>query len=80
MLEFAKNTWSTRELERQINSLLYERLALSKDRENVLVFYNYVLKCFVFIDLKVGKLTHQDIGQMDIYVRDFENVWRLVGD
>ncbi|KAF5416229.1 MAG: hypothetical protein C5S38_03040 [Candidatus Methanophagaceae archaeon] len=80
MLESAKNTWSTRELERQINSLLYERLALSKDRENVLVFYNYVLKCFVFIDLKVGKLTHQDIGQMDIYVRDFENVWRLVGD
>jgi len=80
MLESAKNTWSTRELERQINSLLYERLALSKDRENVLVFYNYVLKCFVFIDLKIGKLTHQDIGQMDIYVRDFENVWRLVGD
>ena len=80
MLESAKNTWSTRELERQINSLLYERLALSKDRENVLVFYNYVLKCFVFIDLKVGKLTHQDIGQMDIYVRYFENVWRWVGD
>ena len=80
MLESAKNSWSTRELERQINTLLYERLALSKDRGNVLVFYNYVLKCFVFIDLKVGKLTHQDIGQMDIYVRDFENVWRLVGD
>ena len=78
MLESAENTGSTRELERQINSLLYERLALSKDRENVLVFYNYVLKCFVFIDLKVGKLTHQDIGQMDIYVRYFENVWRLV--
>ena len=78
MLESAKNTWSARELERQINSLLYERLALSKDRENVLEFYNYVLKCFVFIDLKVGKLTHQDIGQMGIYVRYFENVWRLV--
>ncbi|KAF5427946.1 putative nuclease [Candidatus Methanophagaceae archaeon] len=78
MLESAENTGSTRELERQINSLLYERLALSKDRENVLEFYNYVLKCFVFIDLKVGKLTHQDIGQMDIYVRYFENVWRLV--
>ena len=37
-----------------------------------LVFYNYVLKCFVLIDLKVGKLTHQDIGQMDFYVRYFE--------
>lgn len=34
-----------------------------------LVFYNYLLKCFVLIDLKVGKLTHQDIGQMDGYVR-----------
>jgi predicted nuclease of restriction endonuclease-like (RecB) superfamily len=34
-----------------------------------LVFYNYLLKCFVIIDLKTGKLTHQDIGQMDMYVR-----------
>jgi predicted nuclease of restriction endonuclease-like (RecB) superfamily len=32
-----------------------------------LVFYNYLLKCFVLIDLKLGKLTHQDIGQMDTY-------------
>jgi predicted nuclease of restriction endonuclease-like (RecB) superfamily len=157
MLESVKNNWSTRELERQINSLLYERLALSKDREKVLelstkgqviqapedvikdpyvlefldlkenrkflekdlehalidelqafllelgkgfsfvalqrritvdgdhyyidlVFYNYVLKCFVLIDLKVGKLTHQDIGQMDFYVRYFEKEERLVGD
>jgi len=38
-----------------------------------LVFYNYILKCFVLVDLKVGKLTHQDIGQMDFYVRYFEN-------
>jgi hypothetical protein len=37
-----------------------------------LVFYNYILKCFVLIDLKIGKLTHQDIGQMDLYVRYFE--------
>ena len=37
-----------------------------------LVFYNYILKCFVLIDLKTGKLTHQDIGQMDFYVRYFE--------
>lgn len=37
-----------------------------------LVFYNYILKCFVLIDLKLGKLTHQDIGQMDFYVRYFE--------
>ena len=38
-----------------------------------LVFYNYVLKCFVLIDLKLDKLTHQDIGQMDFYVRYFDN-------
>jgi hypothetical protein len=45
-----------------------------------LVFYNYVLKCFVLIDLKVGKLTHQDIGQMDFYARYFENEEKLDGD
>src|SRR6185436_19487826 len=38
-----------------------------------LVFYNYHIKCFVLFDLKVGKLTHQDIGQMDLYVRYFED-------
>ncbi|MBI5218072.1 MAG: DUF1016 domain-containing protein [Bacteroidia bacterium] len=37
-----------------------------------LVFYNYILKCFVLIDLKAGKLSHQDIGQMDLYVRYYE--------
>jgi predicted nuclease of restriction endonuclease-like (RecB) superfamily len=45
-----------------------------------LVFYNYILKCFVLIDLKVGKLTHQDIGQMDFYARYFENEEKLDGD
>ncbi len=37
-----------------------------------LVFYNYILKCFLLIDLKVGELTHQDIGQMEMYVGYFE--------
>jgi predicted nuclease of restriction endonuclease-like (RecB) superfamily len=45
-----------------------------------LVFYNFVLKCFVLIDLKVGKLTHQDIGQMDSYVRMFDAHARPPGD
>jgi predicted nuclease of restriction endonuclease-like (RecB) superfamily len=45
-----------------------------------LVFYNYLLKCFVLIDLKVGKLAHQDIGQMDSYVRMFDAHARLEGD
>jgi len=38
-----------------------------------LVFYNYVLKCFVVIDLKTGKLTYQDVGQIDFYVRLFDD-------
>jgi len=38
-----------------------------------LVFYNYILKCFLVIDLKTKPLTHQDIGQMDMYVRYFED-------
>jgi hypothetical protein len=50
--ECAQAGWSTRELERQINSLFYERL----------------LRCFLLIDLKTDKITHQDIGQMLFYV------------
>lgn len=155
--ETINSKWSTRELERQINSLFYEIIALSKDKEKLkalslkgqviekpedaikdpyvleflgikenahylekdmekalisklkdfllelgkgfsfverqkritvdgdhyyidLVFYNYILKCFFLIDLKVGKLTHQDIGQIDFYVRYFEKEERLEGD
>jgi len=106
--------WSVRELQRQITSLLYERLVLSKDKDKVLelaqkgqvlpikefllelgkgfmfvgsqvritleedhfypdlVFYNRLLKCFVIIDLKIGKITHQDIGQMQMYVNYYD--------
>jgi predicted nuclease of restriction endonuclease-like (RecB) superfamily len=45
-----------------------------------LVFYNYLLRCFVLIDLKAGRLTHQDIGQMDSYVRVFDAHARTKGD
>ncbi len=45
-----------------------------------LVFYNYLLKCFVLIDLKTGHLTHQDIGQMDMYVRLYDDQRRSEGD
>jgi hypothetical protein len=45
-----------------------------------LVFYNYVLKCFVLVDLKVGKLAHQDVGQMDMYVRVFDEQHRQESD
>ena len=45
-----------------------------------LVFYNYILKCFVLVDLKIGKLTHQDVGQMDMYVRMYDKLKRTEGD
>ena len=45
-----------------------------------LVFYNYMLKCFVLVDLKTHKLTHQDIGQLDMYVRMFDELERPKGD
>ena len=45
-----------------------------------LVFYNYHLKCFVLIDLKTGELTHQDVGQMDMYVRMFDDLEKRAED
>lgn len=45
-----------------------------------LVFYNYLLKCFVLIDLKTTKLSHQDVGQMDMYVRIYDELKRTLGD
>ena len=93
MEECAKAAWSVRQLERQINTMYYQRILASQDKTAVakeiqttepkpeyekivkdqdffidLVFYNYILKCFVLIDLKMGKLTHQDLGQMQMYV------------
>ncbi|MEK6698204.1 MAG: PDDEXK nuclease domain-containing protein [Nitrospirota bacterium] len=157
--EAADQNWSTRTLERQINSLYYERLHMSRDKKPVikemqqktahlapeprdfikdpyvleflglkdnpdfresdleqaiigklqafmlelgkgfafvarqqristetkdffidLVFYNYLLKCFVLIDLKTGELAHQDIGQMDMYVRLYEDKYKSPDD
>ena len=45
-----------------------------------LVFYNYILKCFFLIDLKTGQISHQDVGQMDMYVRMFDQLKRTDGD
>jgi predicted nuclease of restriction endonuclease-like (RecB) superfamily len=157
MNEAADQNWSTRQLDRQISTLYYERLLASREKETVkreaaeklarlepehfirdpyvlefldlkdypglrestveqaiidklqqfllelgkgfsfvarqkrmrfgdedfyvdLVFYNFILKCFVLIDLKLGKLTHQDIGQMDGYVRMYEEHAKVEGD
>jgi predicted nuclease of restriction endonuclease-like (RecB) superfamily len=156
-IEATTNNWSARELERQITSLLYERLALSRDKKGLmelatkgqeiqkpadaikdplvmeflgmpsvhqlvetqleqalisnlqsfllelgkgfafvsrqeritldgdhfyidLVFYHTVLKCYVLIDLKVGKLTHQDLGQLQFYVNYFDRERLSKGD
>jgi len=156
-VESLRNNWSARELERQINSLLYDRLALSKDKSGLmrlatkgheiqkpgdifkdpvimeflglpaspklvestleqalidnlqafllelgrgfafiarqqritldgdhfyidLVFYHTILKCYVLIDLKVGKLTHQDLGQLQLYVNYFDQERRATDD
>ncbi|MFN1217692.1 YhcG family protein [Chryseobacterium kwangjuense] len=153
-IEAEQNNWSVRELTRQYNSAIYERLALSKDKEGMkqlaqkgqiiekptdvlkshyvlefldlkqdsryseseletqiinklehfmlelgkgflfegrqrrftfegdsffvdLVFYNRLLKCFVLFDLKIGKLTHQDIGQMQMYVNYYDRKIKL---
>ena len=155
--EAIKSNWSTRQLDRQINSFFYERLLSSKNKEEVskeitkleknkipediirdpyvleflgleqntdfyesdleqalithlqkfllelgrgfsfvarqkrftfdgrhfridLVFYNYILKCFVLIDLKIGDLTHQDLGQMQMYVHYYEREMMNEGD
>ena len=45
-----------------------------------LVFYNYILKCFFLVDLKTRRLTHKDVGQMDMYVRMFDDLKRTEGD
>ena len=156
-IEASRHAWSARELERQINSLLFERLAKSRDRKGLmklaseghtvsmpidvfkdpmvieflglpesprlvestleqalidnlqtfllelgkgfafvsrqeritldgdhfyidLVFYHTILKCFVLIDLKVGKLVHGDLGQMQFYVNYFDKERRSEGD
>ena len=45
-----------------------------------LVFYNYILKCFVLIDLKTSKITHQDVGQMDMYIRMYDELKKANDD
>ena len=157
MNEAADSVWSTRQLDRQISSLYYERLLASREKESVkqeaeekmgqiapqqfirdpfvleflnlkdypslhesvleqalidhlqqfllelgrgfcfvarqkrmryddedfyvdLVFYHSILKCHVLIDLKLGKLTHEDVGQMDSYIRMFEALYRNEDD
>jgi len=58
-----------------------ERITLDGDHFNIdLVFYHTILKCYVLIDLKVGKLTHGDLGQMQLYVNYYDRERRTEGD
>ena len=58
-----------------------ERITLDGDHFHVdLVFYHAILKCYVLIDLKVGKLTHQDLGQLQLYVNYFDRERLTPGD
>ncbi len=58
-----------------------KRITIDGDHYYIdLVFYNYILKCFVVIDLKTGKLTYQDVGQIDFYVRYFEDNVKMQED
>ena len=104
-LEAVNNAWTGRELQRQIDSMLYERLLMSNDKAAVLavarkeripespteiikqptvleffadlVFYNRLLKCFVIVELKTGELTHQDLGQLQMYVNYYDRNEKL---
>jgi hypothetical protein len=58
-----------------------ERITLDGDHFYIdLVFYHTILKCFVLIDLKVGKLTQQDLGQLQLYVNYYDRERRTQGD
>jgi len=64
-------------------AFMYEQYRIKTDAGDFfidLVFYNVVLKCYVLIDLKTKKVTHQDVGQMDMYVRMFDDLKRTEGD
>lgn len=64
-------------------AFMFEQYHISTDTADYyidLVFYNVVLKCYFLIDLKTSTITHQDVGQMDMYIRMFDEMKRGVGD
>jgi len=60
--------------------ILIQKILDSISLTDYLVFYNYILKCFVLFDLKITKLSHQDIGQMDMYIRMFDDIKKGMDD
>lgn len=78
--EALRGGWSVRQLDRQIASLFYDRAALSKSIGNEwyrvdLLFFHRRLRCLIVIDLKVGKFTHADAGQMHLYLNYAREHW-----
>ena len=110
MDEAVASAWSSRQLERQISTMYYERLLASREKELVqseatelmapLMAQNFIKDPYVLefldlknypalresdleqalLDLKIGKLTHGDIGQMDSYIRMFDALYKNVDD
>ncbi len=88
--EAVSQAWSVRTLQRNVSSQYYFRMLKTQKKDMVekemqdyyidLVFYNYILKCFVLIDLKTNKISHQDVGQMDMYIRMYDELKRSEGD
>ncbi len=94
-IEAEMEGWDVEHLKRQIHTFLFARLLKSSNKAGVmemtrkgltvqkavdLVFYNCILKCYLLIDLKIGELSHQDVGQMDSYVRMFDDKCLTKGD
>ncbi len=66
-------------LYRNNNQKIFFMLSIGHDPSSFF-FYNYILKCFVIVELKTNKITHQDIGQLDMYVRMYDDVMKPAGD
>lgn len=82
--EAACEMWSTRTLQRNVSSFAFvdRQKHIHTEKEDYyidLVFYNFHLRCFVLVDLKTTKLSHQDVGQMDMYVRMYDELVRPEG-
>lgn len=84
--EAAREMWSTRTLQRNVSgkgfAFVDRQKHIHTEKEDYyidLVFYNYHLRSFVLIDLKTSKLRHQDVGQMDMYVRMYDEMVRPEG-
>ena len=85
--EALRGGWTVRQLDRQINSQFFERTALSRNQvamlekgEIDLLFFHRCLKCLVIIDLKAGRFSYADVGQMHLYLNYAKAHWMREGE